>query len=379
MALSYTTYAGNGVTATFSVTFGYLSKSHISVTVNGVAASFTWPTDSTVTISPTPGNGTAIVIRRNTPTSALTDFTDGSGTFEAQLDTLSLQTAYVTEEIRDLVNDLSFGGASPVASGIAVAPTVAGGSTVQAALEGLEDTRIPINSPWTGASYAEVNVIAYSFNGDSNTGMLSSGADTLALSAGGNWNVVVSASGGTLTGGWVLNGSLTLSGVTNQIILNERDGVGAFSAYADANNFRVYSQVSAADVFAVNHSGVVQATQYLENGNRVHSKTSRSSSALTPQAYVGQARYDFAHGFGAVPSNWQIFARCLTADAGYSVGDVVCIEGASGTGSCNSSADATNVYVSVAGQINVSSKSGAAFVNLNASGTHWELFVHAWP
>ena len=94
-------HTGDGTTDTYNVTFTYIDANDVAVTVNDVAASFTFLTDTSIQLSSVPASGDAIVIKRTTPVSALVDFTDGSTLFEADLDLSAQQSRFLSEEARD--------------------------------------------------------------------------------------------------------------------------------------------------------------------------------------------------------------------------------------------------------------------------------------
>ena len=104
-------YNGDGSSNLWTVPFAYLKKSHVFLTVDGVAdTTFTWVTDSSIAATTTPPVGTNnVVISRTTPRSALDTVIPASGTFRgADINNQSLQALYVAEEGYDaLVNILS--------------------------------------------------------------------------------------------------------------------------------------------------------------------------------------------------------------------------------------------------------------------------------
>ena len=103
MAYSYTDYSGNGALTQFTVPFGYLDKAHVTVTVGGLSATFTWLNDTTVVSSPAPGAGTNnIRVRRTTPIATLRQtFVDGSTLTQDQLNQQSKQELYALQEEAD--------------------------------------------------------------------------------------------------------------------------------------------------------------------------------------------------------------------------------------------------------------------------------------
>lgn len=107
MAYSFVQYTGNGSTTLFNVPFGYISKSHVTVKVDGVSTSFTWNSDTVVSVSPAPTNGAVVEVRRTTPiTTAVVDFQDAGTITEAMLDENTKQMLYIAQEAFDTA-DLS--------------------------------------------------------------------------------------------------------------------------------------------------------------------------------------------------------------------------------------------------------------------------------
>lgn len=106
MANSYVEYTGDGVTTNRSVPFGYILKAHVTVLVDGVSTSFSWLTNSTISISPAPANGALIRIKRSSsPTARLVDYTVPGTLTEEDLDNDSLQAFYLAQEANDTAND----------------------------------------------------------------------------------------------------------------------------------------------------------------------------------------------------------------------------------------------------------------------------------
>jgi len=103
MALSSVQYTADGVTDTFNIPFGYLSKTDIQVRVDGILdGSVTFPTDATVKTSAMPTNGAIVEVKRVTPnTNRAVDFQDGSLLSEEDLDQSALQNFYIMQELYD--------------------------------------------------------------------------------------------------------------------------------------------------------------------------------------------------------------------------------------------------------------------------------------
>ncbi len=110
MANSKVQYTADGSTQTFAVTFPFISRSHVSVEVDGSAATFTWNNDSQIYISsPTLSGGEKVLLVRSTSRDTrLVDYVDGSNLTETDLDLDSKQAFYMAQESLDeltLIND----------------------------------------------------------------------------------------------------------------------------------------------------------------------------------------------------------------------------------------------------------------------------------
>lgn len=102
MPSTYVQYRGDGSNRNFAVTFPYLARDHVKVTLDaGTLPGFTWLTDSMIQLASAPGNDVLVDIRRQTPRGTPVDFEDGSVLAETDLDLLATYTAYLSEEARD--------------------------------------------------------------------------------------------------------------------------------------------------------------------------------------------------------------------------------------------------------------------------------------
>lgn len=103
MPNSIDTYTASGATDQFAVTFDYLLKSHVAVTVDNVAdTTFTWPDAATVQLTSTPAAAAVVRIQRTTPITALyTTFTDGSVRTAADLNDAQKQALFNAQERDD--------------------------------------------------------------------------------------------------------------------------------------------------------------------------------------------------------------------------------------------------------------------------------------
>lgn len=88
-----------------------------------------------------------------------------------------------------------------------------------------------------------------------------------------------------------------------------------------------------------------------------------------------------AHGFGQKPKRMQLVLVCVTAEAGYAIGDEIDItsgafttSGAQGT---SNSSDATNIYLAAGGITYAAfNRSTTSYVGLTAA--NWRIVMRGW-
>lgn len=93
-----------GQTTQFSVPFPYLSRSDVSVTLDGEAVAFAWTGANVINIEPAP-TGEVVVVRRTTIGQRLVDFNTTASLTEATLDLSALQLFYIAQEFHDWLVD----------------------------------------------------------------------------------------------------------------------------------------------------------------------------------------------------------------------------------------------------------------------------------
>ncbi|MDE3021845.1 MAG: hypothetical protein KGI54_08300 [Pseudomonadota bacterium] len=106
MAYSYVQYTGDGSTQNFSITFPFISLSHIEVRLAGALQSTGYTTSgTTVSFTTAPASSVLIDIRRNTPkSSSLVTFVDASVLTQADLNLAQTQNLYISQEALDTAN-----------------------------------------------------------------------------------------------------------------------------------------------------------------------------------------------------------------------------------------------------------------------------------
>ena len=101
------TYTADGSSNDYTVTFGYLKKSHVSLFINGTEdQTFTWLDATSIAATTTPASGAEVLITRTTPRDALVYEIPNSGTYKgADLNNQALQALYIAAEGYDALNN----------------------------------------------------------------------------------------------------------------------------------------------------------------------------------------------------------------------------------------------------------------------------------
>jgi hypothetical protein len=179
MADSFNLYIASGSTDTFSIPFGYLDPSHITVSLDGVSTPFTFPSASQAQVtSGNPTASTVVEVRRTTPrTSREIVWQNASNLTATDLNTSDLQFLYITQEAFDtsenailLASDDKYEANSKIIKNVA-APVedtdavnkayadIASSSTTQDVIDA-EAAKVAAESAKTDAEIAESNAQA---------------------------------------------------------------------------------------------------------------------------------------------------------------------------------------------------------------------------
>jgi hypothetical protein len=424
MSYSIVQYVGDGTTPTWTVPFPYISKTDVQVKVDGVAASFSWPTDSTVTITPTPPNLSVIDIRRITensisPGTRIVDFSNGANVTEAVLDTSALQMFYMAQENLDNLQEaillatdgkmdakthkiknvvagveadeavnkgqLDAAALSPVTpAASSISNTPAGNiaaTTVQAAINELDSEKADAAAT-TAALAAKAALAGNNKHTGSNTfqGRLNaaSAAGTDTITAGftpaitalvDNMRVVVRAANAN-TGPATFNPDGTGATLIEKVVGGIRASLAAGDITGASHDLDMVYNASASRWILLNPKPVVDLlTQYTE------------WTLASPM--VEATAYSVNHGLGGTPKLLQLVLKCLTTELGYAVGDEVQLSGNTnntnnfGVLSCWASAAQVGATTHASGYIHsITNKTngspGAATVG------NWALIIRAW-
>jgi hypothetical protein len=181
MAVSIITYTADGSTNQFSITFDYISQSHVVVTVDGTSAAFTFINTSTVQLNSTPSSGSKVQIQRVTPVTAIVDFTDGSTLFEADLDLADKQSRFISEEAKDIATDAK----TTIDNNIADVNTVAGNSADISTVAGVSSSvstvaGIAANVTTAAGNTTNINTVAANDANITAVGGISNNVTTVA-------------------------------------------------------------------------------------------------------------------------------------------------------------------------------------------------------
>ena len=106
MAYSHVTYTGNGTTTDYTYSFGYISTSHIKVTVNGtLTTAYSWFSPTVIRFTTAPAANAVIIISRSTsPGTKLVTFDTGTTMTKTVMETDSKQAFYLCQEVIDNEN-----------------------------------------------------------------------------------------------------------------------------------------------------------------------------------------------------------------------------------------------------------------------------------
>jgi len=178
---TFTNHTGNGTEVNFSISFTYISKTDIDVTVGGVLKTqgthyIVNGQQITFTSGNTPANGAAIKIQRDTNISIKTvDFQDGSVLTEADLDSNTNQTLFAQQEILDKLGGIEEGATADQTD--AEIRTAVGNATDSNVFTDAEKTKLQnldlakLQGIETGATADQSNAeikTAYEANSDTN-------------------------------------------------------------------------------------------------------------------------------------------------------------------------------------------------------------------
>ena len=157
MPASSVTYTGDGATSNRALTFGYLSKDDVFVSLDGVDdPTFTWNTDAEVTITPAPANPVSIVIYRVTPrTTPVATLADGQVDLAVNYNNIALQTLYSLQEIEDTYTTVGDAVASAAAAAVSAAAALVS-ENAAAADEALTDADATATAADVVATNADV-------------------------------------------------------------------------------------------------------------------------------------------------------------------------------------------------------------------------------
>lgn len=123
-------YTGDGTTTDFTVSFSYLTSTHVKVFLDGtiktLTTDYTWVNSTTIRMNSAPASSSLLSIRRDTSSSArLVDYVSGSSLNEDDLDTDSLQAFYLGQEAIDGGTSAAVSAATSATAAAASAASIA--------------------------------------------------------------------------------------------------------------------------------------------------------------------------------------------------------------------------------------------------------------
>lgn len=364
MPLASVSYPGNGSTLDWTVPFGYISRDHVTATINGVGTSFTWMSPTTIRISPAVPNGSTVGIRRTTPKTPLVDFADGNNMFEVPLDTLALQVVYLSQEQQDAVDSLVLGGVTSLAgTAVTVVPSGNLSSTnAQAALYELDADKVQPGVAFTGSLLGPAMGLSYSFGVDTNTGFGRVAADAVSTFANGVETVRVTENAQRVFG---------------SLFINQVGTSTSWSMFCDASVLYFRSDDAAANVASLSESGAFNAVGGInDNGRRAFSASSMYQSAQT--TVTTSFWHVWSHGLAGRPVDYKVVLQCVTPEAGYAVGDEIDVTcGGSNVDYYFTEVNATEIAWCLPRFLIAPSRTTASSV-INLTPANWRVVARAW-
>ncbi len=279
MAITQTTYTGNGSTTNYSFTFEYLKQSDVKVTLDSVATTaFTFANATTLAFTTAPGNGVAIRIYRDTAINTLSStFFPGSAIKAEDLNNNFTQNLYVTQE-----SDAAAATATTTANTAkttADAATATANSATTTANAAAADATTAVSTANTASTNA-TNAVNTANTASTNATAAVNTANTASTNAS---NAVTTANAADANATTALNNS------------RESDGVGGFtSAISKANTA----------ISTANTANSTANTASTNAGNAVTTANAASATATSAQNAVNAVvLYDSVTNVSSIPGS----------------------------------------------------------------------------
>ena len=279
MAITQTTYTGNGSTTNYSFTFEYLKQADVKVTLDTVATTaFTFANATTLAFTTAPGNGVAIRIYRDTAIDTLSStFFPGSAIKAEDLNQNFTQNLYVTQE-----SDFEVATANTTANTAkttADAATVTANSATTTANSAASDATSAVSTANTASTNA-TNAVSTANTASTNASNAVSTANTASTNA---TNAVSTANTASTNATTALNNS------------RESDGSGGFtSAISKANTA----------ITTANSASSTATTASTNASSAVTTANSASATATAAQNAVNAVvLYDSVTNVASIPGS----------------------------------------------------------------------------
>lgn len=244
MAITQTTYTGNGSTTNYSFSFEYLKQADVKVTLDSVATTaFTFANATTIAFTTAPGNGVAIRIFRQTAIDTLAStFFPGSAIKAEDLNNNFTQNLYVTQESDDEAATATI--TANTAKTTADAATATANSATTTANAAAADAATAVSTANTASTNA-TNAVNTANTASTNATNAVNTANTASTNAS---NAVTTANAADANATTALNNS------------REDDGAGGYTSAISKANTAVSTAntaVSTANTAATNASNAV--------------------------------------------------------------------------------------------------------------------------
>lgn len=279
MAITQTTYTGNGSTTNYSFSFEYLKQADVKVTLDSVATTaFTFANATTIAFTTAPGNGVAIRIFRQTAIDTLAStFFPGSAIKAEDLNNNFSQNLYVTQESDDEAATATI--TANTAKTTADAATVTANSATTTANAAAADATAAVSTANTASTNA-TNAVNTANTASTNATNAVNTANTASTNAS---NAVTTANAADANATTALNNS------------RESDGAGGYiSAISKANTA----------VSTANTANSTANTASTNASNAVTTANAASATATAAQNAVNAVvLYDSVTNVSSIPGS----------------------------------------------------------------------------
>ena len=273
MAITQTTYTGNGSTTNYSFTFEYLKQADVKVTLDTVTTTaFTFANATTLAFTTAPANGVAIRIFRDTAIDTLSStFFSGSAIKAEDLNNNFTQNLYVTQE-----SDAEAASATTTANGAV--------TTANSAVTTANGAVTTANSANTKSDAAVATANTSNTNSTAAVATANTASATATTASTNASNAVTTANTASTNASAAVTTANAADANATTALNNSResDGSGGFNTAIDLAN----GAVTTANTASTNASAAVTTANTADTNATAAVNTANAASAAVSQAVL---------------------------------------------------------------------------------------------